>query len=100
MIAVEFAIRGSADQDPPGKPGVANMATSLLDEGAGPYDAAAFHDRLERKAIELSFRAGRDYLRGTLRTSRTTRTRRSTICASRSPSRASIPPTSSACARS
>ncbi len=28
----------------------------------------AFHDRLERKAIELSFRAGRDYLRGTLRT--------------------------------
>jgi zinc protease len=68
MIAVEFAILGSADQDPPGKPGVANMATSLLDEGAGPYDAAAFHDRLERKAIELSFRAGRDYLRGTLRT--------------------------------
>ena len=41
MIAVEFAILGSADQDPPGKPGVANMATSLLDEGAGPYDAAA-----------------------------------------------------------
>ena len=31
------------------------MATSLLDEGAGPYDAAAFHDRLERKAIELSY---------------------------------------------
>ena len=44
------------------------MATSLLDDGAGPFDANAFHDRLERKAIELSFRAGRDYLRGTLRT--------------------------------
>ena len=44
------------------------MATSLLDEGAGPYDAMAFHDRLERKAIELSFRSGRDYFRGTLRT--------------------------------
>jgi zinc protease len=28
----------------------------------------AFHDRLERKAIELSFSAGRDSLRGTLRT--------------------------------
>ena len=68
LIAVEFAVLGSADQDPPGKPGVANMATSLLDEGAGPFDAAAFHDRLERKAIELSFRSGRDYLRGTLRT--------------------------------
>ncbi len=68
LIAVEFAIRGSADQDPPGKPGVANMATGLLDEGAGPFDAMTFQNRLERKAIELSFRAGRDYLRGTLRT--------------------------------
>ena len=68
LIAVEFAVLGSADQDPPGKPGVASMATSLLDEGAGPFDAAAFQNRLERKAIELSFRSGRDYLRGTLRT--------------------------------
>ena len=68
LIAVEFAVLGSADQDPPGKPGVANMAASLLDEGAGPFDAAAFQNRLERKAIELSFRSGRDYLRGTLRT--------------------------------
>jgi len=68
LIAVEFAFRGSADQDPPEKPGIAHMATSLLDDGAGPFDAKAFHDRLERKAIELSFRAGRDYLRGTLRT--------------------------------
>jgi zinc protease len=68
LIALDFAIRGSADQDPADKPGVANMATALLDEGAGPLDAVSFHDRLERKAIELSFRAGRDYLRGTLRT--------------------------------
>ena len=55
------AFLGSADQDPPDKPGIAHMATSLLDDGAGPFDANAFHDRLERKAIELSFRAGRDY---------------------------------------
>jgi zinc protease len=68
LIAVEFAFRGSSDQDPPDKPGIANMATSLLDDGAGPFDANAFHDRLERKAIELSFRAGRDYMRGALRT--------------------------------
>jgi zinc protease len=68
LIAVEFAMRGSADQDPAGKPGVAHLAASLLDEGAGPYDAMAFHGRLEGKAIELSFRAGRDYFRGTLRT--------------------------------
>ena len=65
LIAVEFAFLGGADQDPADKPGVADMATSLLDEGAGPFDANAFHDRLERKAIEMSFRTGRDYLRGT-----------------------------------
>ena len=68
LIAVDFAILGSANQDPADKPGVANFATGLLDEGAGPFDATAFHARLEAKAIELNFRAGRDYLRGTLQT--------------------------------
>jgi zinc protease len=68
LIALEFAVLGSADQDAADKPGVANMAASLLDEGAGTLDAMAFHDRLERKAIELGFRSGRDYFRGTLRT--------------------------------
>jgi len=68
VIALEFSVPGSADQDPMDKPGVANMVASLLDEGAGPLDSTAFHDRLERKAIELSFRAGRDFFRGTLRT--------------------------------
>ena len=68
LIALEFALRGSADQDPANKAGAANLAADLLDEGAGPFDATAFHDRLERKAIELSFNAGRDSLRGTLRT--------------------------------
>jgi zinc protease len=67
MIALDFAILGSADQDPADKPGVASMVASLLDEGAGPFDAMAFHDRLERHAIEIGFRVGRDYLRGTLR---------------------------------
>src|SRR5262245_40249194 len=61
LVAVEFAFVGGGDQDPLDRPGIANMAISLLDEGAGPFDANAFHDRLERKAIELSFRTGRDY---------------------------------------
>ena len=68
LIVVDFAILGSANQDPADKPGVAKFATSLLDEGAGPFDATAFHARLEGKAIELNFRPGRDYLRGTLQT--------------------------------
>jgi len=68
VVAVEFAMLGSAAQDPADKPGVANMVASTIDEGAGSLDASAFHDKVERKAIELSFRAGRDYFRGTMRT--------------------------------
>jgi zinc protease len=68
MIAVDFAFVGGAAQDAPGKGGTASLAASLLDEGAGDIDAKTFHDRLERKAIELGFQAERDTLRGTLRT--------------------------------
>jgi zinc protease len=67
MIALDFAFLGSADQDPADKPGVATMVASLLDEGAGPFDAMTFHGRLERRAIEMSFSAGRDHFRGSLR---------------------------------
>jgi len=68
LIAIEFAFVGGANQDPKGKPGVAAMAANLLDEGAGELDAKTFQERLENKAIELSFRAGRDYVYGTMRT--------------------------------
>ena len=68
LVAVEFAFVGGAIQDPPGKAGTAFIAASLLDEGAGDLDAKAFHERLERKAVELSFEVDRDALRGSLRT--------------------------------
>jgi zinc protease len=68
LIAIDFAFTGGAAQDPSDKSGTANMAVSLLDEGAGELDDRAFHELLERKAIELNFNATRDYIRGTLRT--------------------------------
>jgi zinc protease len=68
LITVEFAFTGGAAQDAPGKAGTAYLMASLLDEGAGSFDANAFADRLDRKAVELRFRAGRDHIRGTLRT--------------------------------
>ncbi|HEY1748194.1 MAG TPA: pitrilysin family protein [Xanthobacteraceae bacterium] len=68
LIAIDFAFVGGAAQDPAGKGGTANLVASLLDEGAGEFDSKAFHDRLERKAIELSFQAERDTLKGSLRT--------------------------------
>ncbi len=73
LIAVDFAFTGGSDQDPKGKSGLANFTASLLDEGAGPYDSKAYHEKLERRAIEVSFRATRDNFRGTLRTLRENR---------------------------
>lgn len=68
LIAMDYAFRGGATQDPPGKAGVASMAVALLDEGAGNVDSETFHERVEAKAIELSFSATRDYVSGSLRT--------------------------------
>jgi zinc protease len=68
LLAMEFAFAGGTAQDPAAKPGVANLTANLLDEGAGDLDTKAFRDRLERRAIDLSFNATRDYVRGSLRT--------------------------------
>jgi zinc protease len=67
LIAMEYAFGGGASQDPAGKPGVGNMVADLLDEGSGDLDSKTFHERLERRAIELSFSSTRDYFRGSLR---------------------------------
>ncbi|MDI4657657.1 M16 family metallopeptidase [Xanthobacter autotrophicus] len=68
LIAVEFAFLGGASQDGKDLPGLANLTASLLDEGAGTLDAAAFQSALADHAVELHFDAGRDEIRGSLRT--------------------------------
>ena len=67
LIALEFSFKGGANQDPVGKPGAAYMMAAALDEGAGDLDAKAFQARSERNAVELSFRATRDEIRGSLK---------------------------------
>ncbi len=67
LIAMEYAFGGGASQDPAGKSGLGNMVASLLDEGSGDLDSKTFHERLDRRAIELSFSSTRDYFRGSLR---------------------------------
>ena len=67
LIAMEYAFGGGATQDPAGKPGVGNLVADLLDEGSGDLDSNTFHERLDRRAIELSFASTRDYFRGSLR---------------------------------
>lgn len=67
LIALEFSFKGGANQDPANKPGVSYMMAAALDEGAGDLDAKAFQARAERNAVELSFRASRDEIRGSLK---------------------------------
>lgn len=68
LVAMSFAFEGGAAQDPADRPGVANMLTGLLDEGAGDIDSAAFQARVEDLSVDLSFDAGRDAIFGSLRT--------------------------------
>ena len=68
LITIDFAFEGGAAQDRAGKGGTANLVASLLDDGAGDFDANAFADRLERHAIQMNFYAGRDSLGGSMRT--------------------------------
>jgi len=68
LVALNYAFHGGSSQDDPDKGGTANLVADTLDEGAGDLDSKAYHERLERRAIELGFRVGRDYFRGTLRT--------------------------------
>ncbi|PNE10966.1 MAG: peptidase M16 [Beijerinckiaceae bacterium] len=64
FVALEFAFKGGATQDPAGKPGATTLLSGLLDEGAGAYDSDGFHRALDEEAIEMSFSADRDILTG------------------------------------
>jgi zinc protease len=73
FLSMAFQFRAGSVYDPDGKPGLANMLSGLLDEGAGPYDSQAFHTELEDNAIRLSFSADRDSFSGSLKTLNETR---------------------------
>ncbi len=47
MVSIELNFRAGAVLEPAGKAGLAQFTASLLDEGAGPYDATAFKQELE-----------------------------------------------------
>ena len=68
LLAMRFAFVGGSSQDPAGKPGVANLLTTMLDEGAGDMRAAEFQERQEDIAMRLGFDTGRDVFTGNLQT--------------------------------
>ena len=68
LVAFQFAFRGGASQDPVEKPGLTTLLGGLLDEGAGPYDSAAFHEAMDDLAVHLHFSVDRDHLAGHFQT--------------------------------
>lgn len=65
VTAIEFTFKGhGADLDPKGKEGLADLTSSLIDEGAGDMDSQAFQGALNEKSMRLSFSAGYDGFRG------------------------------------
>jgi len=67
IIAIRFAFEGGSTQDPKGKEGLANLMSSLFDEGAGDFDSDAFQTRLDDAGAEMRFTAGRDAFYGSMR---------------------------------
>ncbi len=68
VIAMRMIFRGGAALDPAGKEGLAEMVSSLLDEGAGGMDSEAFQRALEDLATSLRFDAGMDTFGGSFKT--------------------------------
>lgn len=67
IISLSWEFKGGAAQDPDGKEGLGSILASMMDEGAGDFDAAALKAELEERGIEMSFSAGRDALGGGMR---------------------------------
>jgi zinc protease len=66
LVAIRFAFEGGALQDPEGRPGLASILASLLSEGAGDKDSAAFARALADAGAKLEFSAARDQIYGGL----------------------------------
>ena len=67
IVSVAFGFKGGSGYDPVGKEGIAELASGLLDEGAGDVDSQAFQKRMTDRGIELSFSSGIDDFTGRTR---------------------------------
>lgn len=67
VIAIRFAFEGGSTQDPVGKEGLANLMTTMFDEGAGKLESDAYQIRLDDAGAEMGFDADRDRFEGGMR---------------------------------
>lgn len=62
LISMTVALPAGSAYDPEDKPGLANFAADLLNEGAGNLDSQAYQTALSNRAIRMSINPERDYL--------------------------------------
>jgi zinc protease len=67
VVALSFSLAGGSAYEPESQKGVTSLAATLLTDGAGPWSAQAFKQRLEETATSLSFGGSLDYVGGSLR---------------------------------
>ncbi|PHS76973.1 MAG: peptidase M16 [Rhodospirillaceae bacterium] len=68
LVSMQFSFAGGSELDPLGKSGLAHLASTTMDEGAGDLDSQTFQSRLTDQSIKLRFSAGRDGFSGTFKT--------------------------------
>lgn len=64
LIAMRFAFRGGAAQDPLDQDGLAYFVSGMMDEGAGDLDSVRFQQRSQSLAMRMDFDASRDVMLG------------------------------------
>lgn len=68
LISLRYAFDGGNSQDPPGKPGLANFLTAMMDEGAGDIKSQDYQERMEDIAMRMSYDDSKDALYGSFET--------------------------------
>ncbi len=68
LISLRYAFDGGNSQDPPGKEGLANFITAMMDEGAGDIKSEDYQERMEDIAMRMSYDDSKDSLYGSFET--------------------------------
>ena len=68
LIAMNFSFQGGDVLDPPGKEGVSQFLTGMMDEGAGEVLSQEFQQKRDALAFRMSFTSGHDYFEGSFQT--------------------------------
>ncbi|MGO4685262.1 M16 family metallopeptidase [Hyphomicrobium sp. 2TAF46] len=68
LISLRYAFDGGNTQDPPGKEGLSNFLTAMMDEGAGDIKSEQYQERMEDIAMRMSYDDSKDSLYGSFET--------------------------------